>query len=898
MKTPDLISAFRFAAWQNPVEMQRFAREVGSIPAGDLEKLLEAMSVAEWQAEARLQEVRRAALETVIIAAANKDLGRVLLKAAPTASEDVRKVMVRVLPRLHDPARLEDTLALLRDRAPSLRRLGAEVLQAVGGFPVQAALTEALKEPNFPGRREALDVLVAMGGGIRALVSAMGVLQVGDSADKIHALKHLSDPRLASLKLPDVLAGVRACFADVSDDVVVQAIRTFTVLCGEDDFFSGVVPGLQSPRLPVVKAVVDALRRFPVARAMDALEWRFKAGPTLIRLAILDTLELLQNERVVPLLAEALANPHLTVRRRASAALVRLGAANRIDLRRTILWLMRNPDVNVRRMAVEMAQGVADPADELWPELLAFLGDVDWWVRGRLVDALCALAGKKLLLRLPPLLPAAPPLMRLYAVELFERLGDPEAIPSLAGVIQQDPDALVRERAVEALGRINTPLAEQALIAVLREKPELQLVALDAVTELGARGASTDVALLLSSGDPDVRLAALECLDALDDVAQQRFVEAVFDDPNLAVRKRAQAILERWRTYGTASIEVREDSNLDALLSRALSVEADALLLGGGARPLFRRLGRTDTLVDVVIPPEQLNRMIMPLLSAQQHQHFHALEEVDLSYEFKGLGRRFRAHVFPQRNGVTAVFQLGRQTMQQLEGLGLPEQVKEFTEYEGGLILVGGGPQSGKSTTVHALIDRINRNSSRHIITLEQSLEVVHQPVLSAVTQREIGRHARDLPAALKASLREDPDVIVIDDLKDFGAISFALTAAETGHLVMGVLQTTGAQAALERIIKAFPPQQHEAVQGMVAASLRAVMVQRLYPRADGQGRVAVCEVMFNNGAAQNLIRKGKTLQLGTLVATSADAGMVTFDADLQRRMKEGTVAPPDAARS
>ena len=893
MKTPDLIAALRSAAWPSPADVQRFVREVGPLPPSDLEKVLELMCVPELEQDRRSQDARRAALEGMVAATPQKEHFRPLVRALPTASEETRKVLVRLLPRVFEPTRLDDLLAHLKDPDnPQLRRATAEALSALGGLPVVQALTELVREPRCPGRREAMDVLVTLGGP-RALSAVISALGADDPQVRVHALAHLQNPAVVGMKGQETLASIRAMFSDANDDVVVQAIRTYCALCTEEDFFGAVAVGIQSPKLPVVRAVVEGMRRFPSTRAMDALEWRFRQGPTAVRLVVLETAEEIQNDRVVPLLAEALAAQHLVVRRRAAEVLVRLGQSGRVDLRRTALWLLRNPDVNVRRMAVEMAAGIPDPQDELWPELLSALGDPDWWVRTRVVDALCVLAGRKLLARLPPLLPGAPPMLRIYAVEVLERLGDPEAVPTLVTLVEADGDELVRERAVEALGRIRHPSAEAALLAVLREKPDLHLGAVEALEALGARAAASDVALLLTSPDTDLRLATLSCLDTLDDPSQARFVERVADDPDPAVRRRARAMLGRWNTYGTLSTKLADDNTLDGLLERALNLEADLLTLAGGSPPLVRTQGQSQMLVEAVIAPEQVNRMIMPLLSSQQHQHFHAMEEVDLSYELKSRGRRFRVHVFPQRNGVTALFQLGRSSMMALRELGLPEALGRFTSWDSGLVLITGGPTSGKSTTVHALIDRMNRTSMRHIITLEHSLEVVHQPVLSAITQREIGRHAKDLGLALKASLREDPDVIVIDDLKDFDSISFALTAAETGHLVLGVMQQSSVQAGVERIIKAFPASQHETVQGILAGSLRAALCQRLLPRQDGQGRVAAAELLINNSAAQNLIRKGKTVQIPTLIATSADVGMQTMDADITRRTREGLVEPP-----
>ena len=221
--------------------------------------------------------------------------------------------------------------------------------------------------------------------------------------------------------------------------------------------------------------------------------------------------------------------------------------------------------------------------------------------------------------------------------------------------------------------------------------------------------------------------------------------------------------------------------------------------------------------------------------------------------------------------------------------------VTRFGDFSQGLVLIGGPTGSGKSTTLAALIDYINRNHSKHIITLEDPIEVIHTPRKSLINQREIGQHTPTFAAALRATLREDPDVILVGEMRDLETISFAITAAETGHLVFGTVHTASADATVDRIINMFPFAQQPQVRSILASSLRAVCCQHLLPAKEGGGRVVAAEVMINTDAVANLVRKGKTYQIPTVVAMGRDQGMQSMDNELIRLVKKDLVDVDDA---
>jgi twitching motility protein PilT len=288
--------------------------------------------------------------------------------------------------------------------------------------------------------------------------------------------------------------------------------------------------------------------------------------------------------------------------------------------------------------------------------------------------------------------------------------------------------------------------------------------------------------------------------------------------------------------------------------------------------------------------------MIVPLLTTEQRDALARLEDIDFSYESKATGQRFRAHVFRQMAGLSVVFRAINGALPELEKLGLPSVVSTFGGYKNGLVLVGGPTGSGKSTTLAALVDHINRTTtSRHIVTLEDPIEVVHQRKGCLVSQREVGTHTRSFHAAMRSVLRQDPDVILVGEMRDLDMVSFAVTAAETGHLVFGTVHTSSAETTVDRLVNVFPPGQQPQVRSMLSESLRAVICQHLIPRKDQAGRVLVAEVMVNNDAVSNLIRKGKSFQIPAVVATSRDQGMQSMDSELMRHHREGRISAEEA---
>jgi twitching motility protein PilT len=296
------------------------------------------------------------------------------------------------------------------------------------------------------------------------------------------------------------------------------------------------------------------------------------------------------------------------------------------------------------------------------------------------------------------------------------------------------------------------------------------------------------------------------------------------------------------------------------------------------------------------ITEADLRAMLLPTLNDTQREQLAAGKDVDFSYEVRSFAYRFRVNVFRQSAGIAAVFRVVRQRAAELESLGLPPVVASFAEFPHGLVLVGGPTGSGKSTTLAALIDHLNAQRAEHVVTIEDPIEVRHTRRQCVINQRELGAHTWSFGRALRSTLRQDPDVILVGEMRDLETIEFAVNAAETGHLVLATVHTVSAASSVDRIVHAFPPIQQGLVRSMLAESLRAVLTQQLLRRIDVPGqRVLACEVLINNDAVANLIRKDKCFQIPSVIATHAERGMRSMDGDLERLVKTKVIDPEEA---
>jgi twitching motility protein PilT len=317
---------------------------------------------------------------------------------------------------------------------------------------------------------------------------------------------------------------------------------------------------------------------------------------------------------------------------------------------------------------------------------------------------------------------------------------------------------------------------------------------------------------------------------------------------------------------------------INELLRAAHEAKASDLHITVGVPPKMRVNGELIALDMPRLMPEDTEDIILnQVMNDYQRKKFAELGEWDMSYSIEELGR-YRVNAYRQRNTAAAAFRVVSTTVPSPEVLGVPPSVIDLYKCKRGLVLVTGPTGSGKSTTLAAIIDKVNTMRDCHVITLEDPIEYLHRHQKAMVNQREIGIDTRTYANALRASLREDPDVILVGEMRDFETISVAITAAETGHLVLSTLHTIGAAATIDRVIDVFPPHQQQQIRIQLANTLEAIISQQLIPTVDGEGRVAAFEVMHANHAVRNLIREAKSPQLVSVMQTNRKMGMITMD--------------------
>ncbi len=349
--------------------------------------------------------------------------------------------------------------------------------------------------------------------------------------------------------------------------------------------------------------------------------------------------------------------------------------------------------------------------------------------------------------------------------------------------------------------------------------------------------------------------------------------------------------------FGPAPLAWRTaERRLDALLAAAVDRQASDIHVHSGAPLRLRIHGQLTELEPAPLDPGLGHEIIREILTPEQRNALDAHGQVDFSYTLAGVGR-FRSNAYRQQRGLDAVFRAIPPEPPTLEALGLPATLSRFCNYHQGMVLLTGPAGCGKSSTMAALLHIINQDRKDHIVTIEDPIEYIHRSRQCVVNQRQVGRHTGSFARALRATLREDPDVIGLGELRDLETISLALTAAETGHLVLATLHTSNAIRTINRILGVFPAAQQDQIRTMLAESLRAVVSQRLVHRADGTGRVPALEVLVCNKAVGNLIRENKTFQIRSVLQTGGAQGMCLLDGSLQELVKTRVITRDEAAR-
>jgi len=588
----------------------------------------------------------------------------------------------------------------------------------------------------------------------------------------------------------------------------------------------------------------------------------------------------------------------------ALASLERLLPHAKGDHTKEILSLLADGHDEVRKGALTLVARL--PADALAPRFLQAFEGTFVWIRDRALETVVR-GNPGFVPALLKLTESPDPSLSRPAKDLALLIDDPRALPAWMK-LTEDPDWWVRSRALENIGKHGrSDEVLQRVLALLSDP----LTVLPAVGALGAIGDPRAAGPLFElfkacKGRPDDQLEILDALaqlaPKLPKVAEVLASVSKVADLDRAVREKARRLVGKVQGEAArdalppvlvpvtaAEIRGNPSPTLVDFLADTVAKGASDLHLATGFVPHQRMHGHLEPMETAPTTPEQAERLIRSILSAEEWKQLEEHRNLDVCVRVPGLGR-FRANFFSQRLGWDACFRVIPQSIPTLAEVGLPESAWELARYTQGLVLVTGPAGCGKSTTLAALLNLVNETRKGHIITVEDPVEFVHPNKECLVNQRQVPHHTASFARALKAALREDPDVILVGEMRDTETMALAISASETGHLVFGTLSTTTAPATVDRIINAFPAGQQGQIRTMVSESLKAVISQTLLPRRGGTGRIAAFEILRGTSAVGSLIRESKTFQLPGILQTGQLSGMNTMDQALLKLAEERKV--------
>ncbi len=733
----------------------------------------------------------------------------------------------------------------------------------------------------------------------------------------------------------------------INQFVVESKGKTEAALRAATEILFGLrIPGIERHLTALLaaedEAVRDATRRLvfeaPVTPALSSLFWNLAESPTTgnrsVFLERLTTMELSEDEvprwvkqvhdddpnvratalrflgdkrtvDSVDLIVDNLARVDYATQQHLISALSRVAPALGGEFVDRLLPLMASGEAGTRSAVIKIFLSLGNRHD-LVKQYLKFSKGLAGWARDRALDSMKEF-GSDLIEPTIELLSDPDDEVRAMALVVAGSFDDPRIIPATISLLKDD-DWWLRVTAADTLGRFKDEQATSALVATL-EDPEARWAAVEALGRIGDPRALQPLAKLLADPAPEVRI---EVLLALRNFDHPKILEALrkvaSSDPDRVVRGRALEIAEEVakRTMiaiddsgelraNALKVEIGDNEpRLHALLVETRNRGGSDFHLAVGLPPMVRESSNLLAIEGDRFSASDCEAMIREILTEEQWQRLEKELQLDLCYYIPRAGR-YRTNLFLDHKGYNGVFRVIPEKPPTIAEIGLPGHLEEIASHHQGLVLVCGPSGCGKTTTLAALINLFNETRQSHVITLEEPVEFVHPFKNCLINQREIGPDTKSYARALRGALREDPDVIVIGDLRDTEAIALALTAAETGHIVLGTLSSTTAPKAIDRIITSFPHGEQPQVRLALAESLKYVIAQRLLPVDGTRDRVACFEILKGTMSVANLIRDEKTYQLRSAMQMGRLQGMQTFDDALRELVRRGTISVESA---
>ncbi|MEA2491154.1 MAG: twitching motility protein PilT, partial [Acidobacteriota bacterium] len=617
---------------------------------------------------------------------------------------------------------------------------------------------------------------------------------------------------------------------------------------------------------------LNRLATFDLNEKSGPLWQRLAQDPeTLIREKALTVLASKAPASSIPLFVQQLPQVGYSVQQVLIEALTRAAATQPPAFADQLLPLVASGDAQTRTAVLKILLGMQDTHDVV-KRYIRFSKTLAGFVRDRALESL-RIFGDRVIEPAIELLHDPDEELRAAAISVASAFDDPRIVPATIGLLQ-DPDWWIRIAAAETLGRSKDPRAVEPLVGALTD-PDVKWTAVEALGHIGDARALPALGRMLADPAANVRIEVMQALKNFrHPQVTQALTKIATTDPDRNVRLRAVDLLEEIavrdhdpgnvhavRNEAMLARAIQGDVRLNSFLISTRNSGASDFHLSVGQPPIIRMAADLLRAQGEAFTAEQTQSMLQEMLTEKQWAMLQEYQQIDFCYTIPQAGR-YRGNVFLDHRGYNGVFRVIPEKPPTIQDLGLPPQLAEIADFHQGLVIICGPSGSGKSTTLAALVNLFNETRNDHVLTMEDPVEFVHPFKNCLINQREVGSHTQSFARALRAALREDPDVIVIGELRDNESVSLALTAAETGHIVLGTLNSTSAPKAVDRIISSFPIDEQPQIRASLSESLKYVIAQRLLPAKEGRKQVACFEVLKGTSNVANMIRDEKTFQI------------------------------------
>lgn len=747
-------------------------------------------------------------------------------------TDRLRQFALGAIPKIADPERNNKLIQFSKGKPEKARQFLLQIIAQLNGAALGRLLRIYANQKDEYVRTVAMDLLPKVDQE-QGLPIGFQLLRDETPAIRLRALSYL-----AATGQPQALHSCTALFHDPEEEIRLKSVQIFTTNRDERT-----VPLL----LKMVRQEIGRVQEASIQALVNQIKENTEKYDNEIINLLSDSSPIV---RKVPAQFLAQTDPKKAMRKflllfRDSFGWIRERALRSLKEASSqfvegIVALMDDPDPEIRALAENIGIGLEDP--RAVPALIRMLHSTDWWYR-------------------------------YSAAETLARIKDARALQPLLEMLNSEENRLF---AIEALGILKDPKALQPLTKLIpTSSPEEHLEIIEAFRRIGHPGVAPYLKLLAEKGSEYVRVKAASALEEIG---------------GASVKPEAKAEVK------VDGIDLKSVSTpkVHHFLQNAISLGASDFHMAVGNRPTMRIHGQLVPMDYPVMSAVESQRMLGEILGEGHMNDLSTKRNVDFCYKAPGLGR-FRTNVFVQRHGMDAAFRIIPKKIPTWDTVGLPKELQDLIHHHQGMILVTGPSGCGKTTTLAAFVDLINENKSSHIITIEDPIEYVHSNKTSLVSQREVVSHTKSFFSALRAALREDPDVILVGEMRDLETIRMAVTAAETGHLVLSTLHTTSAAGSIDRIVGSFPPEEHSQMRTMVSESLKAIISQVLLPTPDKSQLIPAFEILIVNQAIASLIREGKTFQIPSAQQTGAALGMCLLDQSLLKLVQDKKVDPTAA---